>query len=368
LKQDWPGWWAVPEVFRQMGPTVVMGLDTVLNGNIDDLFRIAQKSDPSEFWMIRAFHPRNDYASGIMVYNGDFRFIYEGFNLERAMADHGRSGEQEHTKVQLRARGIRIRALQEIFPGIYSYKRHCRHRVPKDCRVVLFHGKPRPWEIKGLWQDLPDKSKYSRIPCVWPDSTVYILGGGPSLVRANLTALRGEKLLGVNQAFELPDLPVEYCYSGDRRWYGWNWKRLRDSHYRGIMITSYTHFTPMPEAPVLNVRRVAQHGISSAHPGLVAWNGHSGATAVNVAYWLGARRIVLLGFDQTHDRGVFNWHDRYPRQKRNPNGFFPNPYRRFLSCWQAIAADAKKLGVEILNATDGGQLHCFPRVRLEETL
>lgn len=368
LVTDWPGWWAVPEVFRQQGPTVITGLDTIVCGNIDKLFGIAMESSPDEFWMIRAFNPRrNDYASGVMAYNGDFSCVYKQFDLKRAQEQHGRGGEQEHTKAVLRSKGVKIKALQDHFPGIYSYKRHCRHRVPANCRIMVFHGQPRPWDVKGLLKSLPDTTTaFTTIPRVWPDSTVYILGGGPSLLRADLTSLRGKNVLGVNQAFEIKDCPVEYTYSGDQRWYGWNKRRLPD--YPGTLITSYPQFKPDPQAPVMNVKRISTKGIHTGGPDIIAWNGNSGASAINVAYWLGARRIVLLGFDMGHEQGKSHWHTRYPRVGRGPQGFFPNPYRSFLKCWRAIAKDAKKIGLEILNATDGGQLHVFPRIKLEDTL
>lgn len=208
---------------------------------------------------------------------------------------------------------------------------------------------------------------YGKIERVWPDSKVFILGGGPSLNQVDLSLLKGRNVLGVNQAFEIQDCEVPFCYCGDRRWYDWNKDRLKE--YPGTLVTSYS-VVGFPEMPCknINVQKISQQGIWSKDPSTISWNGNSGATAINVAYWLGAKKIVLLGFDMGHSDGEFNWHNRYPPIKRRPNGFYPNPYRRFLSCWRRVAIDARNLGIEIINSTVGGQLNVFTRKPLEVAL
>ena len=363
LRGDAPGWWAVPEVFRQKGPTIITGIDTVITGNIDKLFRIAQDCGPDDFWMIKAFHPRNDFASGIMAYNGDWSCIWKEFDYEKAKSLEG--GEQEHTKAVLRKKGVQIKALQNVFPGIVSYKRNCKDGIPKRAKVVLFHGKPRPWEVLDIWKPI-EEAAHGEIEEIWPDSTVYILGGGPSLGNMPLALLRGHRVLGVNQAFTLDNVPV--TYSGDRRWYHWNVDKLRS--YQGILYTSYPSFVPNPKYKPINVGRISRYGISDKSRSSVCWNGNSGASAINVAYWLGAKRVVLLGFDMGRQGRKWNWHTEYPTYPAidpvTGRGRGKSPYRQFMKCWDAVARDAKKLGIEILNATPAGNLNKFPRVKLED--
>ena len=363
LEVGHPGWWSVPEVFRTLGPTVITGIDTIISDNIDCLFEIALESDQSHFWMIKAFAAWNDYASGIMIYNGDFSYIWDTFDYDKALKDFSSGGEQEHTKACLRSHDVEIRTIQARVSGIYSYKKHCMKAVPTDARVILFHGKPRPWGVKWLWQQ-------ANKPCIglekmWPDSTVFILGGGPSLLDNDLSLLNGHNVLGVNQAYQIKSCNVPVCFSGDHRWWGWNKKKLLK--YEGLLVTCYPKFSSPPGRSIVNLNRITKKGIHSASSTEIAWNGNSGGSAVNVAYLLGAKRIVLLGYDMTHAKGNFNWHDEYPAIKRR-GGRWPNPYRRFLTCWQQIAIDAKSLGLEILNATEGGDLHQFPRVKLRSIL
>lgn len=365
LLKAYPGWWSVPEVFRHRGPTVIMGIDTVIQGSLDSLFQLALDSSPQDFWMIRAFNIRNKYASGIMVYNGDWSYIWDSFDYEAAITKFAKGGEQDHTKDCLRRRGITPRIIQNKISGIYSYKHHCKKRIPNDCRVMLFHGKPRPFEVPRIWEKLIDQD-LGEAKEIWPDSTVFILGGGPSLADMNLKLLDGQNIIGVNQAFKITDCFVPVCYSGDRRWYHWNVNRLTE--YRGVLYTSYPHFVPNPKVPTINLGRVSMKGISTKSRNSIAWNQNSGASAVNLAYWLGARRVVLLGFDMDHKGGKFNWHTDYPTIKRRSNGRWPNPYPKFLECWRQIAIDAKNIGLEIFNATPGSKLNIFHKKDFTEFL
>ncbi len=158
LINDWPGWWAVPEVYRTVGPTVVVGVDTVIHGNIDGLFRIAQGSKPDEFWMIRAFRPPARTISGIMAWNGDWSWLYDEFDYEKQ--SRNLRGEEDYTNLQLKKRGIQPKAIQDVYPFVYSWKRHCQKQgIPASCKVLVFHGKPRPHEVPEIWE--PIKVRYS---------------------------------------------------------------------------------------------------------------------------------------------------------------------------------------------------------------
>ena len=153
LLNDWPGWWAVPEVFRSIHPTVVVGVDTVIRGNIDGLFRIAQSSNEREFWMIRAFRPPVRMISGIMAWNGDWSWLYNEFRYERE--SHRLRGEEDYTNSQFKVNGITPKAIQDVYPFVYSWKRHCvGNGIPEDCKVLVFHGKPRPHEVPEIWEPI----------------------------------------------------------------------------------------------------------------------------------------------------------------------------------------------------------------------
>lgn len=139
------GWWAKLELFRFIGPVVYFDLDTLIVGRLDELFRLILASKQTIF-MLRSFRS-NQPASGVMGWNGDFRFVYEDFKQQ----DISRyRGDQEYISATLAHRGVQPEFIQDHFPGVYSFKRHCQKGIPKDARIVCFHGRPRPKDVGWL--------------------------------------------------------------------------------------------------------------------------------------------------------------------------------------------------------------------------
>ena len=152
LLENWPGWWSVPEVFRNVGPTIVVGVDTMITGNIDPLFKIAKRCSHEDFWMIHSWRKPVKTISGIMVYNHDWTWLYKEFDYKKI--SKRLRGEEDYTLSKLKERNIQPRILQKAFPGIYSWKRQCQEGIPADCKVLVFHGHPRPFEVPELWQEI----------------------------------------------------------------------------------------------------------------------------------------------------------------------------------------------------------------------
>lgn len=103
------------------------------------------------------------------------------------------------------------------------------------------------------------------------------------------------------------------------------------------------------------------HGINT-RPKFCCFNRSSGGAAINAAYHLGAKRIVLVGYDMNLDADgqMQEWYPEHWRRKSSKG------YHNMLLAFPAIAADAKRLGVEILNATPGSAIKQFPFVDIED--
>jgi hypothetical protein len=95
-------------------------------------------------------------------------------------------------------------------------------------------------------------------------------------------------------------------------------------------------------------RRVAQHG------------SNSGAGAILLAATLGARQIMLLGYDCKID-GKRHWHEDHKR----PLGNCESAHR-----WPEYFRKAAELlsGVDVVNCTPGSALDVFPMGELEYEL
>lgn len=197
-----------------------------------------------------------------------------------------------------------------------------------------------------------------KVSKLWPGATVFILGGGPSLSQVDLAPLQHEHVIGVNDAFKLGAW-VDICWWGDCRWGIWNLDELLK--YQGLNVSCTRCNCQHPKT--LQVRRKEGSGISM-NPEEVFWNKSSGASAINLAYHLGASKVVLLGFDmKVNERNEHNWHQNHRAHPR------PSAYQeRFLPPFIKIKEDADKLGLDIVNATVDSELKVFPMVKLKEII
>lgn len=92
---------------------------------------------------------------------------------------------------------------------------------------------------------------------------------------------------------------------------------------------------------------------------------NSGYQAIHIAAHLGARRIILLGFDMrpTSD-GVLHWFGNRSYHPANPTVFQTFMIPKF----PALAAELKKRAIDVVNCTPGSALTCFRTSSLEAAL
>lgn len=187
-----------------------------------------------------------------------------------------------------------------------------------------------------------------------------ICAAGPSMARVDLQLLkrfRSWNVMVVNCSFRLlPD--AEVLYAGDLQW----WERYGEeaAAFQGEKWTRDEH-----AALRYRLRRVVRKngpGLCRER-GCVNSGGNSGYQAVNLAYHFGARRMVLLGFDM-HRREGGHWHGEHVRMLSAPAQHIEVWKREF----DAIAFDLRVEGVQVVNATPGSALECFPKMDLAEAL
>lgn len=189
---------------------------------------------------------------------------------------------------------------------------------------------------------------------IWEGQDVYIIGGGPSLKTFDWNLLLDKNTIGCNSAFILGAEICKICAFGDFKW----WKHYKEDlkSYKGMVVTNSPRIARLPDKEILGVRRKGR-GLSNDIY-FLAWNGNTGAMAVNLALLLGARRVFLLGFDmKLSEKGRANWHDkRYERVKADV-------YKRFMQGFRYAADDLpiKFPGREVINLTEDSLLDVFPK-------
>lgn len=80
--------------------------------------------------------------------------------------------------------------------------------------------------------------------------------------------------------------------------------------------------------------------------------GNSGFQAINLAYMLGAKTIILLGFDMF---GVHYFGDHPDKLVKQ------SPYKDFIKSFETITKD-----VEIINCSRQTALNCFPKKYIKD--
>lgn len=192
------------------------------------------------------------------------------------------------------------------------------------------------------------------VPQLWrADETCAILAGGPSLTPADVAACRGRwRVLAIKDTIRLAPW-ADVLYACDARW----WRYYGDS-LRDLSLPKYA--LEGGAAPwAVPLRNTGDLGLELDPTGLRTGK-HSGYQAINLAVHLGARRLVLLGYDlQPAPDGADHWFGAHPYPTKSP------PYADLRRVFSAIVAPLQALGVEVINATRRTALDCFPCCALE---
>lgn len=215
---------------------------------------------------------------------------------------------------------------------------------------------------------------YWRVEPDWEGETCAILGGGPSLAPGDVNSLHGRmRVIAVNTAYQLAPW-ADLLYFSDEVWWCWHHggKDNKDVHHKG---DPRYHAFPGIKAALQNavtyhrepaVRVLQNYG---AEPGLceirdgVYTGRSSGYQAINLAAHLGVARILLLGFDMRAVAGRTHWHMAHKRPTA------PEDFTNVMLPWfRTLVEPLAARGIEVLNATPGSAIDCFPRVTLDEAL
>jgi len=230
------------------------------------------------------------------------------------------------------------------------------------------------------------------IPRMWENEDVWILGGGPSVTKQfgipdeivrsvvertsppsvyspYMEAIHNKHVIGVNVSFMIGDW-MDIVFFGDNGFLLRYEEPL--SKYPGIRATCTDQMPDIPSwIKKLDKDRDHPKGIST-RPGHVSWNHNSGGAAINIAVAAGAARIILLGFDMNLTTNLRqHWHDVYQKGEQHDEKIRMTTLAnmdRHLRAFPQIALDARKMGIEILNASPTSEIKEFVKVPLEYLL
>jgi hypothetical protein len=195
-----------------------------------------------------------------------------------------------------------------------------------------------------------------KVPALFPGATFVCVGSGPSLLQADVeyAHAKGAKIIAVNDAYLFAPFAVALMAS-DGAW--WIHKKPEFAGLRFALDPAAARV-----AGVTVLKNTGTDGIELDPAGLKTGR-NSGAAAVNLAVHLGAKRILLLGYDMDADkkRSHFFGHHKFPLRDGSP-------YQLFRETFKHQVGPLSQLGIEIVNCSRRTALKCFPCRPLEQEL
>ncbi|MEO8682074.1 MAG: hypothetical protein ABI665_23710, partial [Vicinamibacterales bacterium] len=188
------------------------------------------------------------------------------------------------------------------------------------------------------------------VPNLWPGSTVVCLGSGPSLTPEDVDFCRGRaRVIAVKDTIRLAPW-ADVLYSGEIKWWQHYGPTLAFDGLRyGIECEGMARVASSLNIGVL--RNTGFIGLETDPSGLRTGK-NSGYQAIGIARHLGARRIVLLGYDMqvAGSQPHFFGDHPYPRS---------NVFRDFVPLFETLLAPLKALGIAVVNCSRETALTCF---------
>lgn len=211
-----------------------------------------------------------------------------------------------------------------------------------------------------------------RVPQLWPGAKVALLGGGPSLRIEDAEAVRaaGFKTIAVNTAFKLAPWS-DMLYFCDHEWI-MQWRDAPEFRaFAGLKVALQNARTWEIDKLILVIENYGgpesgMHGLCRVEDG-VHTGRSSGYQAAQLAWKLGARLALLLGFDMCSVGNRTHWHSGTADAHRRQTA--PEDYgNAMIPPWKALKRDFDAEGFRVWNCTIGSALAVYPSVPLAETL
>lgn len=155
---DLPGWWGKVNLFSfevSDRLNLYLDLDVVITGSLDDLVT-KYRNSPCAMPLNWAQSGHGGCQSSVMLWSKNYNTeqVYSLFDPAIAhwppVNQPGTLWGDQEWITQLRDTDkIQVNPINADW--VKSYKYHCRDGLPDDCRIVVFHGEPKPADVNVDW-------------------------------------------------------------------------------------------------------------------------------------------------------------------------------------------------------------------------
>lgn len=203
----------------------------------------------------------------------------------------------------------------------------------------------------------------------WEGETAAVMASGPSMtyeLSDKICALGIRAIAVNNQGIEVDGVSAmapwaDILYAADNLWWMHNAEKALAFKGRKVTIVPTSGAVRTQGEEILVMRNGGTTGFDSRTDHLRT-GGNGGYQAVHLAAHLGAKRILMFGFDM-HSKGGEHWfgfHSWRVGHKGN--------YDMFRARFDTLAPELLRRGIEVVNCTPGSALKCFPIMTLEEAI
>jgi hypothetical protein len=176
----------------------------------------------------------------------------------------------------------------------------------------------------------------------------FIVGSGPSLAGFDYESLRGRFVIALNNAAALIPF-ANVVFFGNSPWFEANRKMVLSHAGEKHRIRFGVTAAPLGYPEIFEWDSGGKFGLDT-RPGFLRTGRTCGYSSINLATQLGAKRIVLLGFDF--------------RPGGNPARPCADIHQSlFASAFDQIARPLKAAGVEVINASAASLITAFPKTK-----
>jgi len=213
-----------------------------------------------------------------------------------------------------------------------------------------------------------DSIKLYSVPPIWPEDTFVILGCGPSLSEKQINHIQGNaRVIAVNASYLMAPW-ADVLYATDAAF----WRHYADElpEYCGVRIglawdtendKQFYQYHKVDPAKVRFMQCTGELGLEDDRTALRHGN-NSGYAAINLAVHLGAKRIVLLGYDMQSVDGQNSFPGYSPARS------IPDRYEHMLKSFDSLLEPLEALEIKVFNATPDSALDSFPHVDIMEVV
>lgn len=143
-------------------------------------------------------------------------------------------------------------------------------------------------------------------------------------------------------------------YACDYKWWKWH----EGLSFAGRKITQ--DIKAAEEYGIEYIESKDERGLSLDH-NIIHQGSNSGYQAINLAYHMGAKRVLLLGYDMQKTGGKAHWFGDHPDKCGSDYGLYASKFT-------SLAKHAVELGLEIVNCSRNTALNCFSIKKIDEAL